>query len=119
MALITINTIPYIIIIAAVFRIGLRLGVTNGALEDRVVRGIRMARSAYAVGSAVIHGEKVMSECCSQPSSSGVACRAGRREVCRNVVRVCRRKVNRLVAAVAIDRQRLEVVVHMAARTRN
>lgn len=57
MALITIDAIPYVVIITAVFRIGCGFRMANGALEDRIVGGIRMACSANAVGPAVVQWE--------------------------------------------------------------
>ena len=119
MALITIHAIPDIIIVATMFWIGLSLCVTNGALEDRVIRGIRMASCAYTVGAAVIHGEKIMCECCSEPTRGGVAGRTGCREACGNVIRIGCSLVNRFMAAVTIHWQRFEIIVHMATCASN
>ena len=119
MALITIHAIPDIIIVATVFWIGLSLCVTNGALEDRVIRGIRMARGAYTVGAAVIHGKKVMCERCSEPTRGGVAGRTGCWEACGNVIRIGCSLVNRFMAAVTIHWQRFEIIVHMATCASN
>jgi hypothetical protein len=57
MALITVNAIPHVVIITAVFWIGCGFRMANGALEDRIVAGIRMAGSANAVSPAMVQWE--------------------------------------------------------------
>jgi len=93
--------------------------MANGALEDRVVRGINVACGAHAIGPAVIHGEIRMVECCPGPGRRGVAGRTSCRESGRRMSRIGCRIVRSRVATVAIYRQRREVVVHVAARARD
>jgi hypothetical protein len=119
MALVTINAVPNVIIVTAVFRISCGLRVAERALEYRVVRWVRMACGTHAVGPAMTHGKKVMGERCSQPGRGGMARSACGRESGRDMVRIGCGLVRRLMAAVTICRQRREVVVHVAARARN
>src|ERR1700737_824132 len=120
MALITVNAVVHIpadIRVTEIVRVPSPMA--NRALEDRVIRGINMAGSTHAVGPAMIHGEKGMGERCPQPSCGRMTRRTSRREPCRDVVRIRCGLVNRLMATVAIYRQRREVAVHVAARAGN
>jgi hypothetical protein len=122
MTLITIYTVVYISADAGMMKIGrVPAPMALRALEDRVVRGIGMARSTHAVGRVLtmIQGKIGVIEYCAGPGCRRVAGRTGCRESgCRvggircGVV-LCR------VATVAIGWQRREVVVHVAACTRN
>jgi hypothetical protein len=122
MALITIDTVPDVTRVTAVFRISCGLRVAERALEYRVVRGIRMACSAHAGGPAVSQREKVMRECCAGPGSRVVAVGAiprSKRGPGSSVVRIRCGVVDTGVAAVASQWQRREIVIHMAIRAGN
>jgi hypothetical protein len=81
MALIAVYAVVHISADSGMTEIGcVPAPMANGALEDRVVRGINVACSAHAVGPAVIQGEIGMVERCSGPGRSGVTCRARSRE---------------------------------------
>ncbi len=69
--------------------------MASGAAEDRIVRGIRMAGRAYAIGTSMTCREPRVIECRSGPGGSGVAGLAGRRETCRGVIRIRRALVFR------------------------
>ena len=121
-ALIAIHAVPDIAAHAAVLRIGCRLGVANGALENRVVGGIRVARGANPVGASMTHREIRVVEGRAGPGRGGVAGAAVGRRKCgssRGVIWVGRPVVVRRMATVTIRRQRRVVVVDVAARARN
>ena len=120
MALIAVNAVVHIPADGGMTEIGrVPAPMANGALEDRVVRGINVACSTHAVGPAVIQGEIRMVECCPCPGRRGVAGRTSCRESSRRMSRIRCRIVRSRVATVAIYRQRREVVVHVAARARD
>lgn len=89
------------------------------ALENQVVRGIDMARSAHAVGVAMINGEIGVIECCPEPGCRGVAGRTSCRETGCRVGRIRCGVVRGRVATVAIGWQRRVIVVYVAHRTGN
>lgn len=87
--------------------IGLCFGVAIGALENRIVVGVGVARRAHAVGSAVIHRPPGVIKRRTQPvrgDPSGVAGDARRWETSGRVVRIRRPQIVRFVAGVAIRR---------------
>ena len=120
MALIAIHTVVDISAEVRVIEIGrVPASVALRTLENQVVCGIRMARSAHAVGIAVIHGEIGVVEHRAGPGRCRVAgCTSCREPGCR-VSRIRCGVVSCRVAPVAIDRQRRIVVVHVAARAGN
>ena len=86
-------------------RVGFCLRMTNRALEDRVVRRIRVARRAYASRVAVVRRKPRVIERGARPRCSRVARLAGGRKTRRHVVRIRRRQIVRLVAGIAIRRR--------------
>jgi hypothetical protein len=120
MALIAIHTVVDISAEVRVLEIGrVPAPVALRTLENQVVRGISMARSAHAVGIAVIHGEIGVIECCAGPGCRRVAGGTSCREPGCRVSRIRCGVVCCRVATVASDWQRRIVVVHVAARTGN
>ena len=120
MALIAIHAVVDISAEVWVIEIGrVPASVALRTLENQVVRGISMARSAHAVGIAVIHGEIGVIECCAGPGCRRVAGGTSCREPGCRVSRIGCGVVSCRVAPVAIDRQRRIVVVHVAARASN
>ncbi len=114
MTLIAVWTCVNIIADAIVIVVSLCFGVAIRALKDCVIRRIRMACRAYAVGIAVICREPCVIESSSLPACGGVASRAGRRETGRLMVRIGRARVIRFVTRIAIGRHGRVVVVHVA-----
>lgn len=112
--LIAIHTVVYISAHAPVFRIGLGLGMTICAGEDGVVARIRVAGAAHSVGAAVIQREIGVIELSIRPLDRIMAGRAGGRELGRDVIRIGRVLVVRLMTAVAIRGQARVVVVDVA-----
>jgi hypothetical protein len=120
MTLIAIDAVVHITADVRVTEIGrVPASVALRALENQVVRGINMARSAHAVGVAVIHGEIGVIECCAEPSCRRMASRAGCRESGCCVGRVRCGVVRCRVTTVAIGWQRRVIVVYVAHRTGN
>jgi len=120
MALIAINAVVHITPDVRVIEIGrVPAPMALRALEDQVIRGIDMARSAHAVCVPVIQGEISMVECCAGPGCGRVAGRAGCRESRCRVGRVRCGVVRCRVATVTIGRQRGVIVVYVAHRTGN
>ena len=95
-------------------RLRLRMAVSAG--EDRVVVGIRVAVGADSVGVAMVHWEPGVIELSVRPLDGVVAGGASGREVRGCVIRIVRVQVVRFVAAVAVRRQVLVVVVDVAIR---
>jgi len=121
-ALIAIHAVPDIAAHAAVLGIGCRLGVANGALENRVVGRIRMASGANAVGASMVHREIRVVKGRAGPCRgrvAGAAIRRRKRGSGRGVIWVGRRVVVRGVATITIRRQCRVVVVDVAARARD
>ena len=119
MALITISVVVDVIAHAVVLAICLRRGVAGRALKYRVIARIRVASRANALRVSVGHREPCMVECCAAPCRRRVARLAGGRESGRDVIRIGRGLVNRLVAAVAIRRQARVVVIYVATAAGN
>jgi hypothetical protein len=122
MALIAVHTVVDVPAALRVTEIGrVPAPMTLRALENRIVRGICMARSTHAVCrvSAVSHGEKGMVEYCAGPGCRRVAGGTSCREPGCRVSRIRRGVVSCRVATVARDWQRRIVVVHVTARTGN
>jgi len=120
MALVTVNAVVdisrYLIVLEVVRVVP---AMAAGALKDRVVVGVDMARGAHAVRVAVARGElRVlrMVERRSGPGSRVVAVLACLREELRLRLMsgICRVVVISRVAAVASGRQRCVVVIDVA-----
>lgn len=108
MALIAVDAVVYITGNAGMFRIRLRRRMTGCALENGVVRRVRMASGANSVSAAMIRREPSVVKRCAKPirgDPGGVACHACRRETRSRMVRVCRSVVVGLVARIAIGRR--------------
>jgi len=103
----------------AMIAIRVRLGVAVRALEDAVVRRIRVTRRADPVGVTVIHGEPCVIEGGSQPSRRRVASAATGRKSCRHVAGTVRSLVFRLMTTKAVGWHRGVVVVHVTACARD
>ena len=116
-ALIAVVAVVDITAYALMLGIGLSFGVAVRAGEDRVVVRIRMAIAADAVGITVVHVEPGVIECRIRPLDGVMAGGASGREVRSNMVRIIRVLIFRLVATIAIRRQRLVVVIDMAVST--
>jgi len=120
MALIAVNAVVDVardLLMAEV--VGVIAAVASGALEDRIVARVRVARQAHAVGIAMVDGElRVlrMVERSIRPGSCVVTILATRGEKLRlrGVPRIARLVVVRLVASDACGRQRCVVAIHMA-----
>ena len=122
MTLITINAVVHISADARVPEVGRDPApMALGALEDRIVRGIRVADRAHAIGgvAAMSPGEKRMTERRAGPSRRCVAGRTGCWEPGCRVSRIRCAVVIRRVATDASDRQCRVVIVHVAAGTGN
>ena len=123
MALVAIHAVVDVSPDALVILIGLRLGVTVGALENGVIIGICVTRRAYAVRVAVVDW-KLRVLCVVErrvlPVGRVVTVLTSRREKLRlgRVSRIRRLVVIGLMAANARGRQRLIVVVDVAVGTR-
>src|ERR1700682_4652734 len=111
MALVTIGAVVYVPLHARMFRVGLRLGVAVGALEDREVVGIRVAIAADAVGIAVVQREIWVIESGVRPLDVVMTVSAGRGEMRGGVVRIIGIQIIRFMAAVTVCRQIRVVVV--------
>jgi len=113
MALIAIDAVIDIPLHTLVVLVGLRLGVTNGAREHRIVRWIRVAVVARGC-SPMLHGEPGVVEVSSLPRIRGVAGQAGSRKSSRLMVGVGCAVVVLLVAGITVSRKVGVVIVHMA-----
>ena len=109
MTLVAVHAVPDITVNALVFRIGLTLGMAARTLEDRIVIGIGVASSAYALGPTVVHREVRVVKLRVEPRGRIVARFARRREMRRRVVWICGAVVIRLMAGVT--RRSRDVVV--------
>ena len=116
MALITVVAVVNVPAHALVVRIGLALGVAVRAREHQIIGRVRMAGGTDAIGPAVICREPGVVEDCAEPGTGVVASLACGRETSRGVVRIVRRLIVRLMAAITGGRQRGVVVVHVALR---
>jgi len=121
--LVTVHAVVHISLHPMVVPVCLRLCVTVGALENRVIIRVRMARRAHAVGVAMVDRElRVLRvvERRVQPVRSAVAVLARRWEELRlrGVPRIGRTVVIRLVTANARRWQSLVVVVDVAVDAR-
>src|SRR6266853_3739685 len=122
MTLITIHTVVYIPADAGMPEIGRGPApMALGALEDYIVRGIRVADRTHAVGgvAAVSQGEKGETESRAGPGRGCVAGRTGCWEPGCRVSRIRCAIVICRVATDASDRQCRVVIVHVAAGTGN
>ena len=98
--------------------VGVIAAVASGALEDRIVVGVCVARQAHAARVAMVDGElRVLGvvEGRVRPGSCVVTILATRGEELRlrSVPRIARLVVIRLVASDTCGRQRCVVVIHM------
>lgn len=118
-AVVAIRAVVDVPVDAAMVGVGLRLLMTVRACEDRIVVRIRMARGAHPIGSTVIRREPGVVEGGLHPIRRVVAGRAGCRKPCRNVIRIGGAVVIRLVARIAVRRNRRVVVVDVATRAGN
>jgi len=98
-------------------RVSLGFAMANGAGEDRVVRGVGMARGTDSSRIAVVGWEPGVVEGCSRPRGCGVAGLAGGRETCRRVIGIGGGLVIGLVTGEAVGRYRCVVVVHVTTGT--
>jgi hypothetical protein len=98
--------------------VGLRLCVAVGALENRIISRISVTSRADTIRAPVFEREPSVIESCPLPTTSGVAGRAGSRELCSRVVWICRALIVRLVARVTIRGHGGVIVVHVTARAR-
>lgn len=114
MAVIAIHAVPHVPVDTVVLRIGIRFGMAIGALKHRVVVGVRVAGGANTIRAAVIGREPCVVEGGARPCRCCVAGGAGRRELGRDVVRVGRAGVLRLMAGVAVGGSPGEDVVYVA-----
>ncbi len=122
MTLIAVHTVVHIPADAGMPEIGrVPAPMALGTLEDRIVRGIRVADRTHAVGGVapVSQGEKGVTESRAGPGRGCVAGRTGCREPGCRVSRIRCAIVICRVATDASDRQRRVVIVHVAARTGN
>ena len=104
------------------FRIRLRRRVAVGALEDGVVRRVRVACGADSIGPAVVHREPGVVERRAKPIRSHPSCVTGgarRRKARRSVIRVRRPGVIGLVARIAIGWCSGEDAANMATGARH
>lgn len=101
------------IIVSLCFRVAI------GALENAVVARIRVANGTNSVRSAVIRGEIGMVEGGAEPTRRRVACGTSCWKARAHVVRIVGSFIVRLMAAVAVRRQRRVVIVHVATRARH
>jgi len=116
MAAIAIDAVVHVAAHSAMRAICLRLRMAVGALEHRVVARIGVTGGADAVCAAMIHREPGVIEGSIQPSRRGVAGIARGRKPRRNMVRVARLLVHRLVTGIAVGRRIHVVVVDVAVR---
>lgn len=119
MAVVAIHTVVYIAANALVPVVGLCFRVAIGALENAIVARIRVANGTNSVCSAMIRGEIGVVEGGAEPTCRGVACGTSCWKARTHVVRIVGPFIVRLVAAVAVSRQRRVVIVHVAIRTRH
>jgi len=99
MALVAVHAVVHIPLDAVVVRVGLGLGMAIGALENRVVVRIRMARRTHAIRVAMVDRERRVLrviERCIQPVRGVMAVLASRREELRL------RRVSRVGRAVIV-----------------
>jgi len=123
MALVAVHTVVDISIDALVVLVRLRFRVAIGALENRVVIRIRMARCAHPIRVAMVDRERRVLRVIErrvQPVRGAMTVLACRREELRLpcMPRIRRVVVVGLVAADARRRQRGVVVVDMTVRAR-
>jgi len=117
MARIAINAVVHIPADARVMEIGcVVVPVATRALEDRVVRGIRVAGRTDAVRPAMSLGEPGMVEHRAGPGRCRVAGGTGCWEPGGRVVGIIRTLVIRCVTVVAVGWKSRVVIVHMATR---
>ncbi len=119
MALIAVRTIVNVSADSPVVRIRLGLCVAARALEYRVVRRIRVARSAYPVGVAMGRRKPGVVEGRSCPSRSRMTRRAGRREPRSSVIGISRALVLGRMAGVAVGGSAREHVVDVTVGARD
>ena len=98
-------------------RLGLRMAIR--AREDRIIRGICMTGGTYSLGIAMVRWEPRVIERCTRPGRRIVARVAGGWESGCLMVRIRGAVVLRLMARVAVRRRVGEIVVDVAARTRD
>ncbi len=90
MARIAVHTVPDIVPHVGVMRIRLCLGVTHGALEDSVIRRVRMTRRTNARRIAVRSWKPRMIERCPGPARGRMAGFARRRKTGRRMAGIRR-----------------------------
>ena len=90
MTLITIRAVPYVARYAAVLRIRLSFCMAPCALEDGIIRRIRVTCRAYTIGVAVTRREPRMVEYGASPCSCRMAGLASRRIPGCRMIRICR-----------------------------
>jgi len=120
MALVAVRAVVDVALHSLMILVGLRLGVAVRAREDGEVIRVCMAGAANAVRIAVVQREIGVIEIGIRPLHGVVTRRACGWEMRGRVVRIIRVQVIRLVAAVAIRRQRrvvaIDVAVHADSR---
>jgi hypothetical protein len=104
MTLVAINAVVNVASDIPVFRVGGSLRVTIGALEYRVVIGIRMASRAHAVGVAMVDVEISVIEGSALPRCRVVTSDARGREFRSRVIRIGGGQIGRFMTTVAIRR---------------
>ena len=115
-ALITVDAVVNVVPHALVVGIRLTLGMAVRARENGVVRRIGVAGRAHAVGPAVVGWEPCVIEHRAQPRRCVVARLARSRETRCGMVRIIRRLIIGLMAAVTVRWQCRVVVVDVALR---
>ncbi len=118
-ALVAINAVVDISAHSLVVRISLRFRVTVRTRKNLVVTGIGVARRAYPIRIAVVHGEEGMVPVRRNPGSRVVTGGARSRKRGGDVVRAGSPVVVRLVAGIAVCRHGRVVVVDVTAGARD
>lgn len=120
MALVTVGAVVDVAFHSLMILVGLRLGVAVRTGEDGEVIRVRMAGAANAVRIAMVQREIGVIEIGIRPLHGVVARRARGREMRGRVIRIIGVQIIRLMAAVAIRRQRrvvaIDVAVHADSR---
>ena len=116
MALVTICAVPYVARYAAVLRIRLSFCMASRALEDGIIRGIRVTRRAHSVCVAVTRREPCMVENSTSPCSCRMAGLASRRIPGCCMIRICRAVVIGRMTGITSGIAQLIISIRMTER---